>query len=288
LSRILFFLLIKLLRLLPEKCTQYSGVLLGLLWYYIIPIRRKVVLSQMKNALDASYSNKQLHRLARRVFINLACNGIEFLRFDARRPEKTLKNIENVGLENHTKAALEGHGVLVLTAHFGNWDLLACAQALWGIPLTIVSKEIHPQWLNDYWMRTRSACGIEILPLRGSRARLLEALSEGRTVGFVFDQKMNGPHALKLPFMGIDCYTTPGLAELALDSGAPIVPVFMLRLPDGKHRVEIGTPLPVISNGDRQESVRQTTLLCQKTLEDMVRRYPEQWLWLHRRWAERR
>jgi len=273
--------------MLPAKWVECFGWLLGLLWYYIIPIRKKVVLSQMKKALGDVYSPGELNRMARALFINLACNTIEFMRFDPRSPQDALKRIENTGLENHTKAAADGRGVLVLTAHFGNWDLLACAQALWGIPLTIVSKEIHPEWLNDYWMKTRTACGMEILPVRGSRSRLLAALAEGRTVGFVFDQKMNSPQALRLPFFGMDCYTTPGLAELALDSGTPIVPVFIIRLPHGCHRVEIGSPIQVSDTGDRLESLRLTTLACQHALEEMVRRHPEQWLWLHRRWAER-
>jgi len=199
-----------------------------------------------------------------------------------------LDKIEVEGQENLDKARSHQKGVLILTAHIGNYDLLACSQALSGTPLVILSKTIKPAWLNDYWMKTRTACGMEILPTKDVKQKLLDKLAQGKVIGFIFDQKMNGPKALQVPFFGKNCWTTSGLAELAILSGAPVLPVFIFRVPQGKHRTVIGSPLKITSSESFDERVLETTKTFQTELENAISKHPDQWLWMHRRWAERR
>ena len=219
------------------------------------------------------------------VFQNIALNVIEFLRLDPKRADEISKNIEVVGLESYEATREKGRGVLILTGHFGNWDLLCVSQAAAGRPMTIISKKLKPAWLNDDWMKTRSAYGVEILPERGVFSTLIERLHQGKTIGFVIDQHLpQKKGGILVPFFGRDAWTTPGLARLAMRSGAPVLPVFMFRMPGGKHRVEIGEEIPIVTGVDDRETEFLTTVAYNRFLEKQILRAPDQWLWLHKRW----
>ena len=269
--------------LTPHCFLLFLGRVLGWIWYYLIPIRRSLVRRHIRHALDPA-SPAETRSIARRMFENLGMNLVELFLIDPANPQKTLGRIERRNMERFDREYAKGKGVLVLTAHFGNWDLLCCSQAMAGIPITIISKTIKPRWLNDYWMRTRRQCGVEILPDRGVRADLLKRLDGGGVVGFVIDQHAPGGFGVVVDFFGRPAYTTPGLAELALDSGAPVVPIFLVRCPGGHHRMEVGRPIPIIHGTTRHETVCKTTQAYNRALEEAVRLHPDHWLWLHRRW----
>lgn len=277
-------LLSSVIRLMPIQMALFLGRCLGWLWNYLIPIRRNMVRMQIRRALGAEVDHSQAASITRRMFENLGMNLIEFLRIDPTRPEKTLRYVETSHKERLDEALAEGRGVLVLTAHFGNWDLLCCSQALDKLPLDILSKEIKPAFLNRFWMNSRKACGLRILPDRGIKQKLLDELGQGRVIGFVFDQHDPRPGAVVEEFFGMQAACTPGLAELALDSGAPVVPVFLHRLPGGRHRMKVGRSIPLCEGVDRAESVKLTTRSYNRVLEEEIRSRPDHWMWLHRRW----
>ena len=272
------------LRIIPESVALSIGKLLGLICYYLIPIRRKVVCRQLHEALASEIAADEIRRCARRVYENLGLNLVEFLLLNPDKPEEIMAKVRRVNMERFEKAAAEGKGVLVLTAHFGNWDLLCCSQALCGHPITILSKTIKPDWLNDYWMNTRSACGIRILPERGVKEELLEILRLGGVIGFVADQHVSGKTGIPVDFFGRPASTTSGLARLAMESGSPVLPIFLFREDGGKHRMEVGEPVPITEGESPDETIHLTTRSYNAVLEKTIRKQPDHWLWLHRRW----
>ncbi|RJO74021.1 MAG: hypothetical protein C4523_01275 [Myxococcales bacterium] len=282
-GRLILAALAAFLRALSLKQAQSLGRWLGRLVYYFLPIRRQTVVRQLGESLGDAHSPTEIRRLARGVYEHLGMNLVEFLRLDASRPE-TLPPIRIDGLERIRKAAEQGRGVLALTAHFGNWDLLCCSQSLAGWRLAILSKTVKPAWLNNYWMTSRERFGLRILPGRGVKVDLLAHLAAGGVVGFVLDQHHRGPGAAAVEFFGKPAWTTTGLAALALDSGAPVVPVFIHREADGSHVLEVGESVETIGADSREATLAALTARYVTEVERAVRRHPEQWLWLHRRW----
>ncbi len=283
-ARPIFRLLLAFFRILPESLALFLGRLLGYFWYYIVPIRRTVVQEQLRRALGTERPPDELRHIARGVFVNLTMNLVEFLRLNPEQPERILQKVSRQAMERFEAAAAKGKGVLVLTAHFGNWDLLCCSQSLAGHPITILSKQIKPDWLNEYWMSTRSRCGVRILPTRHVRTELLQRLTDDQVIGFVIDQHMPEKRGIASEFFGRPASTTPGLAELSLDSGAPVVPIFIERLENGRHRMWVEEAIEPILDAERSECVQRLTDRYNQVLEEVVRQRPDHWLWLHRRW----
>lgn len=279
----LLALLAATLRHLPLSLCKALGWAVGFVWWRLIPIRKGLVIRQIQRAFP-ELTPGAVRRIARRMGTHLGLNFIEFLRLDPARPGGLSATVSREGFENFERAAAKGRGVLVLTAHFGNWDLLACSQSLAGIPITIVSKTISPEGLNCFWMSTRRRCGVTILPDRGVRDTLLATLAGGGVVGLVLDQHVPARLAVATRFFGRAAATSRGLAELALDSGAPIVPIFLVREAGGRHRLCALPEIPPVPADDREAAVRAITQAATGCIEAMVRAHPEQWLWLHRRW----
>jgi KDO2-lipid IV(A) lauroyltransferase len=143
-----------LFRALPRGAANVIGAFLGLVWYYLIPVRRKVARENLKRAFP-DLSDKQRRRIARACYVNLARCAVEFLRLPGLTREKVDRYIEHAGWEHYQRAEKTGKGMIVVTAHFGNFDLLACAEALGGVPLHVISREQHAKGVNRYWMTVR-------------------------------------------------------------------------------------------------------------------------------------
>jgi len=284
LTKALFYSFRFFVRLLPLALALFIGKMLGWLWYYVIPIRKTLVKKQIKKALGKDLDASTVSGIARRMFENLGQNFIEFFLFDPAKPAEMTSLVEYKNKEILDAAVAQNKGVLVLTAHFGNWDLLCCSQALAGLPLTIISKNIKPDWLNDYWMNTRKACGVNILPDRDVKQQLLQKLNQGEVIGFVIDQHAPERFGVVVDFFDMPASTTSGFARLAIESGAPVVPVFITRRKNGKHLMEVFDPVEIVEGEDLAETIILTTYAYNKVLEDCIRRNPDHWLWLHRRW----
>ena len=195
-------------------------------------------------------------------------------------------NVEIIGLEIVTKLLAGGKGVIALTAHIGNFDLLAIICCLTGIPLTSISKKLKPKALDDYWVATRKKHGLKPIPTRHSFRSCISALRRNEILAFFLDQNMKRNRGIFVDFFGRKACTSPGLAQLSALCGSPVMPVFITRTAQGGHRVEILPPLdPPAEN--TPEAFQQATQQYTRIIEDYIRRYPEQWIWLHRRWRTR-
>lgn len=267
-----------LARLLPARAV---GVFLGWLAFSLLRIRRGVVLENIERSLGLQASAARA--LAARVYRHLGTGAVELLRAPDMSPAGARQLMGDDGLRRMESLVLQGKGVLVLTAHLGHWDLLACAAARAGLPLSIVTRRIKSRWLDRLWARLRESCGVRLLPDHGSAGRIISRLRKGEVVGFVLDQHQ--PGGLAVPFFGRPAATSTSLARLAHATGSPVVAAFLIRQPDGGYRLEVSDPLFAAAGEEGQgKDPAQATRLYTRTLEEAVRKWPDQWLWLHRRW----
>lgn len=272
------------LRLSPEGADRL-GRFLGFIAFRFIRFRRSTVESQMALALGLAPDGPEIRRLVRANFAHLGMLAVEFFRARqlSRRPLESTVRFEGEGALQ--KALGHGKGVLILSAHLGNFDLGAMALALRGFPMMIVSKPLKNKAVEQFWMNERSWSGLEISLNRGSLKSILGALRRGRCVVFVLDQH-SSTEAVWVDFFGRRASAMPALAVLAQRTGAPVVPVFPHRNPDGTHTVAVGSAIPFEDHENRTVAVWRNTQRYSDAVEAAIRRHPEQWIWGHRRWKK--
>ncbi len=282
LLRGLLHLLSFFFRCLPRRVANGLGAGLGLVWYYLVPIRKGVALSNLQIAFPDKRQAER-RRIARKCFMHLGRSAVEFLRLSGLSKKKVAGLVEHSGWDNLEKAQAAGKGVIVATAHLGNFDLMACAEALRKVPLHVVTRRQHAANIDSYWMSTRARCGVGLLPAKGSAFAIHKLLKQGRVVALVIDQHMPPGRGMPMDFFGHPASTTTAPALFALTCGAPIIPVTIERLPGGRHRVTIDQPLEIDRRAGRENEVARLTLELNRWLEGKIRKCPEQWLWIHRR-----
>jgi KDO2-lipid IV(A) lauroyltransferase len=217
------------------------------------------------------------------MYRHLGHSAAEFLRLATWSADKIAARITLDGFEQLRAAVRDGRGVVVVTAHFGNWDLLACLSAMLGIPLHVVTRELKGGRTNSAWMRARERRGVHLHPAAGSIGALLAALRRGEVVAFVVDQHMPGRLGVGVPFFGRMASTIDAPAVLAARTGAPLLPAFLFREGFERHRLWVGPRIPP-ADGERRAATLETTARITKVVEDTIRAHPEQWIWMHRRW----
>jgi Kdo2-lipid IVA lauroyltransferase/acyltransferase len=264
--------------LLSRRATLRLGRLLGALAFRVLRIRRRVTLDNLARALDLPPVDRL--RIARRVYDHLCTGALEFLQL-RQLTAPAARDLLGDGLASIERQLEAGRGLLVLTGHLGNWDLLACAAGLCGVKLHVVTRSIRSSWINDFWMARRRACGVELHAAAGSARAILAALRRNEVVALVLDQ--HDPQGVPVPFFGRPAYTSSALARLAIATKTPVLPAFLLRRQEG-FALQIGPVVEVQRSKDRKADVVVNTAALTTVIEDAVRRTPEQWLWLHRRW----
>lgn len=269
-----------LLAYLPAPVGLAVGRRIGDLLWWLLPGRRRVALDNLRRGLGTEQSSAALRRLGRRSFQHLGMNVVEGCRYFLRPTRVMISRVRVEGAERLKTAAAEGRGVLVLTAHYGNWELLAAAHGLTGLPLSIVIRPLDHRLLDELASRFRRRSGAELIGKRRAVREMLGALRRGRMVGVLLDQNATRAEGVFVPFFGAPASTSKGLALLALRTGAPVLPVFLRREPGGWHCMEVGPPVPPPADAD----VLTYTARFNEVLEAAIRRAPEQWLWMHARW----
>ena len=268
---------------LPPGLGLAVGRRLGDALWWLLPRRRRVTLDNLARSFGREQSPAELRRLGRRSFQHVGMNLIEGCRYFLRPTDVMLSRVRMDGDEHLRTAVAQGRGVLILTAHYGNWELLAAAHSLTGLPLSIVIRPLDHPLLDDLAARFRRRSGAELIIKRQAVREVLQALRRQRLVGILLDQNATRAEGVFVPFFGVPASTSKGLAILALRTGAPVLPVVLRRDPDGRHCVDVGAPIPPPSDGD----VTTYTARFNQVLEATIRRAPEQWLWMHARWRTR-
>lgn len=267
---------------LPARLGLWMGARLGDLAWAALPRRRAVALENLARAFPER-AGPELARIGRDSFRHLGMNFVESCVFFFRPPARLLSRVSVEGLANLEAADALGRGMLLLTAHYGNWELLAASHALSRFPLSVVMRPLDSPAFDPILERFRLRSGVELITKRRALPDIVDALRRRRMVGILLDQNASRREGVFVPFFGVPASTSKGMALIALRTGAPVLPVFIRRRPDGRHVVHAGAQVPVPSDGD----VVAFTRAFNEAIEAAIRRAPEQWFWLHRRWKTR-
>ena len=260
--------------------------------YHLLPIRRRVVLSNLRTAFGETLSNEQIVRLAQAFYAHVWQFLVEFLSFPwlsaARRA--ALVRVENQ--EAILRVSEQGKGVLVLSGHFGNFEVATIA-GIGNFPqyrgrLHILRRPLHPEWLDRLVTQRFRRAGLGVLPKKGALNTILDRLAANDAVVFVMDQHAGGRDGVRVDFFGRPAWTFRSLAIISLATGVPVVPLASWREPGGQHVLRFEEALPIIECEDQNEAIRLNTRAYNAALERLVLRHPQQWFWMHRRWKDDR
>jgi KDO2-lipid IV(A) lauroyltransferase len=275
------------INLLPESFALWVGRRLGSMSYYLDWEHRKVALQNLHIAFGHEKPEEEFRAIAKRVFQNLGMIAIEFFRIPKMSVEAFKKKVSVEGLDETLKLLEKKKGGLLLVGHFGNWELMGFMSKVIGNPILVIAKPIKQKRIDRWITRIRKVAGLEMILPENAARKVIRALSENRVVGILIDQRAKRSRGVWADFFGRKAPTTPGLAVLALKTGAPVVPVFMVRNGFRKHRLIIKDPLELIRTGNLEKDIVANTQLFNQTLESMIRQYPDQWFWVHRRWERK-
>ncbi len=266
-----------------------KGLFTGLfsLFYRFVPRQRLIAAYNLRRAFPEK-SDAEIVRLSREVYRNLGIMAAEFFAIPLLTRENIGELVEAEGLEHCRRALEKGRGVLFFTAHFSNWELSAVAMSLLVKPVGAIYRPLDSGLLDRIVLRVRSATGNIPIPKERAMRAILRHLKQDGILGIMLDQNMAWNEGVFVDFFGRPACTTSGLALLALHTGAPVLPGYILRLPDGRYRLVIGPEVEITRSGDRDADILANTQRFTKVIEEIVRRYPEQWLWIHQRWKTQR
>lgn len=276
------------LGLMPRRWALACGRGAGLLAWALDGAHRKVALENLEAAYGASMSPERRAAIARGVFSHFGTVAVECLLMPQRGPSDLSWLVEYEGVEHLRKAFLKGKGVFVFSGHFGNWEMVALMQGFLGYPIGMVTRPLDNPLLEKLLARGRTRSGNEIIHKRSAARGMIRTLRQGWCVAIVIDQDTRGTECVFVDFFGRPAATTPALARLALRGGTPVVPVFGIPLPDGRYRITYLPEVAAPDTGDREADVVAMTQECTRLIEEWVRRHPEMWLWIHRRWKRGR
>ncbi|HEY3704087.1 MAG TPA: lysophospholipid acyltransferase family protein [Terracidiphilus sp.] len=230
--------------------------------------------------------------ILRHVFRNLGWQLVEFCRLPRYTPANTRNWIRTEGLDHYLAAQARGKGVLILTGHLGAWELSSFYHSLMGHPMGMVIRRLDNRLLDEYVNGIRCLHGNRVLHKDDFARGLLTAMRAGQSVGILMDTNMTPPQGVFVNFFGIPACTASGLARVALKTGAAVLPGFCLWEERLQQYVlhfgpEITLARSADDDDDRESEIRALTQMCNNVLESWIRRYPDQWLWIHRRWKTR-
>jgi len=269
---------------LPDSMVRGWGTILGLLFYAIDRPHRRVALTNLEQCFP-NRSASERRAIARATFAHFGQVLLKLLTFSALTPEQMLERAEYEGEERVRLAYAKGKGVLFFTGHFGFWECQAMAHGVKLRPIGVLARSLDNTRLNDLLERIRTATGNHVIYRQGAVRRVLKTLAAGEGVALLIDQHMHSSDAIWVNFFRRPAATTSTLAALALRTGAAVIPVFAEPLPGGRYRFIYEAPVEPPSQ-DGPDAIREFTQRCTDVLEMHVRKKPELWLWMHRRWRD--
>jgi KDO2-lipid IV(A) lauroyltransferase len=274
------------LQVLPLAWALRIGRAVGLFWHYIIPIRRPVARENVARVFGTELSLPAQRRIVQRCFENVCMLAVEAFRVPALTRAQSELLVERRNWHILEEALQRGKGVIVVTGHLGNYYLAACAQAVRGVPINVIVKTLHWAPAHRFIFGARERTGLKLIATRGSGDDIRAALQRGEIVVFIIDQHMRPYHGIVCEFFGQLASTTPAPTRFALETGAPIVPLWTYRKGrSGAHVLCIEPELVLETPYDDQDAnLRHNTERLNRLVESWIRQQPEQWLWLHRRW----
>jgi KDO2-lipid IV(A) lauroyltransferase len=263
------------------------GAAIGGLAYWALGRLRKVGLRNLELAFpDKSAAERE--RILREEYRNLGWLLAEFCLMPGYTAEGASRFIRYEGLEKYLRAREQGKGVLVLTGHLGAWELSSFYHSLMGYPMGMVIRRLDNPIVDRFVNHVRCLHGNRVIHKDDFARGLIASMRAGETVGILMDTNMTPPQGVFVPCFGVQACTASGMARVAAKTGATVVPGFLLwEKSEQKYVLRFGDPLPVVTTGDAEQGALVNTAAFTAKIEEYVRQYPEQWLWMHRRWKTR-
>ncbi len=278
--------ILRLVALLPWHWAVALGGLAGRVAFWLDRRHRLIAIRN----LEIAFPEKPLDwrkDVARRCFENFGKTVLELPALRYKSTREILERVSFEGLDHYLTARRQctQKGLLFLTAHFGNWELMAVAQGLQGHRLCFVARPLDNPYMDRWLEALRIRAGNRVIAKRGASKGVYAALKRGEVVGLLMDQAVTGRDGVFVDFFGTLAGTSKGMAVLACRLDVPVLPAYTIRQDDGvSHRVVIEPPVPITVTGNWEHDIRENTQRFQKVLEHIVRRDPSQWFWMHRRW----
>jgi len=267
--------------LLRPWSIRLIGNMLGSVFYLVSKRYRTIALSNLRAALP-DITDRQAKIIAREVFRHFAREALQFFRLMSLSKEEVDSLVEIEGVDNLDRALAKGRGVIAVTAHYGNWEILARKLVIMGYPVNVIARDSDDPGMTGIATRIREDAGYKVFdkdqPIIGAFRRL----RNNEILGILPDQ--NDFDGIPVDFFGRPAATATGPAVLSLRSGAPIVPMFARKLENGRYRLNFYPQIDFEPTGDEERDIREITSLVTAAIEHEVRSNPSQWLWLHDRW----
>lgn len=272
-----------LARSLSASNADRLGRSLGAGAYRVLGSRRVIAADNLHRALDPAINGGEIDGIVRSVFENIGRTVIELARIDLATPQQVLRVVEPIKTDLPAKLLEQKSGALWITAHFGNWELLAYWACAAGYPLDIIMGEQHNPRINELLIELRKATGVGVISTKGALRQVLKSLHGGRWVAMAADQHAPAGNLI-LDFFGRKASVARGPAMFAIKADVPMVPVLLRRKSYDRHQVLFGDPVYPLKSGDIEQDVTVMTETYLRFLERMITRFPDQWAWTHRRW----
>ena len=273
------------LAVLPYRLSLMVGDVLGLLIFAFWGSRRSIALDNLRGAVErgAITLQEDPRLVICRNFRNLGRFLLEVIKIYYGFGNAIFKKIEMRGVENFRQAEQRGKGVMLITGHCGNWELMAVYLSMNLARVQVVARRQDNVYINRFIEKTREKYGNSVIYKEGALRRILSALKKNEVVGILMDQSVIRSEGIIIHFLGKNAYAMKTPAVIARKTGTPVVPIFIRRTGEG-HIIEIGPEIPLDPSSDSETALLNDTVNFSRPIEEFIKQYPADWLWIHRRW----
>lgn len=258
-----------------------AGRFLGLMLYYLWKERREVALKNLRMACSSGMIKGTPEEIVKRNFEEIGQSIVEIVKVYFGKGRRIFDSVRIVGIENLERAREKGKGIIFITGHCGNWELLALAASIKVHPISVVARRLNNPYLNHLVESLRSRYGNTIIYKKGALREIIRTLRDGGSVGILMDQAVLPEEGIVVDFLGKPAWTTRMPVIIARKTGSPILPIFIKRNGTAQE-ITIHPEIMLLSNSSNY--LRANTRLLNSIIEDYIKENPEQWLWIHKRW----
>ena len=272
-------------RTLPRETAFFLAKVLAKLAFWVLPKERKKTIENLTLVFGKEKSEAEIKKLAQEVFVNLALSGVDVIRL-IKYQDKIAQMVEVENEEIFDEAYRQGKGIMTLTGHVGCFELMGPYFNQKGYKTVAIGRELYDKRLDKILVENREKSGVQNIPNSSSVKEIIGVLKEGKVLGVLIDQNSNKVRNVKVNFFGKPVNAPVGPALIALKTGSPIVPLAIVRNSENSYRIIVGQKLEPKVTEDREKEAVRLIQECTLFLEQIIRKYPAQWVWMHNRWGD--
>jgi KDO2-lipid IV(A) lauroyltransferase len=273
---------------IPRKTAMSFFKTLGWLGFHLVQSEKNKTIRHLKLVFKDKYSETEIRNMAKEVFLNLARNMTDAFRISTLNSTSIDKIVQAKGLEKIDNALKKNKGIIAITGHAGNWELLGAYLAFKGYPLNVIGAPIYDPRLDEMVVKNRTASGAGYIARGNATKGILRALRNKEMIGILMDQDSTRNEGVFIDFMGFEAFTPVGPVALALKTGAPVLPIMIHIRENDCHQIEVFDEVELTTTGNREKDLVTNTQKCSGVLEQFILKHPTQWVWMHERWKTKR